>query len=93
MDAGDTKINEIWCLTARVHRLVKETGEQVEMCCKPQEREMQSDLHGMLYILGYSVIRRRASNKKDDLSRGPMAWSTKPALKETSALKISAHNH
>lgn len=28
LDAGDTKINEIWCLIAGIRRLVKETGEQ-----------------------------------------------------------------
>lgn len=72
-------MKKIWCLTAGSHRVVKEAGKQAERVINS---ETQLDIYLVLYILGYSVTRKRVNNLKNDLLPRPGAWLTKTALEE-----------
>lgn len=62
--AGGSKINEIWSLTVGIPRLVKKTAEQAGIHHKPQRGKSSRMLllQGMPNVLGYLVIRKKASS-------------------------------
>lgn len=63
LDAGDTEISKIWCLTAGAHGGVREAGKRAEMC--RQLRDINAA--GLTSDAVYSWI---FSNKKRELGTG-----------------------
>lgn len=94
LDAGDTKINEIWCLIAGICRLVKETGEQWSCCVTLEGRNTARHTRDAVHC---QMLSSKKAARKISIPKASGVVDQNPALEArilgNIALKISAHNH